>query len=53
MICCVIGGALFALISARLASLPVIGGMLARRQRGALDPSTWRLEPERSSEIQP
>jgi len=48
MICCVIGGAIVALILARLSRLPLIGTLIRRSQRLAADPSDWR--PQRGDE---
>lgn len=46
MICCVIGGAVIALVLARLSRLPFIGPYIRRSQRLAADPSNWRLHRE-------
>ena len=43
MICCVIGGAIAAFISARLARLPLLRPLLARPRTAGADPSEWRL----------
>ncbi len=43
MLCCVIGGALVALVVAKLSALPVIGRFIGRVQRNRPDPSNWRL----------
>jgi len=51
MICCVIGGAVVALVSTRLARLPIIGRVLARRRQNAFDPSGWRLDTSAAPEM--
>ena len=43
MLCCVIAGALFALLSARLGRLPILGAYFRARQNAQPDASAWRL----------
>ncbi len=43
MLCCVLGGALAALLIARLSRLPVIGPLFGRFVPVTDDPSNWRL----------
>ena len=51
MICCVIGGAIAAFISARLARLLWLGPLLARPRKAGADPSEWRLFRESEVEV--
>jgi hypothetical protein len=44
MLCCVIGGALVALLLSKLSSLPVIGRWIGRLESNRPDPSNWRLD---------
>jgi len=44
MLCCVIGGALVALVLSRLRGVPVIGQLLGRLESNRPDPSEWRLD---------
>lgn len=46
MICCVIGGALAAMLIARLSKLPLLGAWFGRLQRQSVDPSHWRLNTD-------
>jgi len=43
MLCCVIGGALAALLIAKLSRLPFIGPLFVRLTPKPNDPSNWRL----------
>ncbi|MGR8949790.1 MAG: hypothetical protein ACU84Q_17240 [Gammaproteobacteria bacterium] len=43
MLCCVVTGALFALLFAKLRNVPVLGHWVRHREKLALDASNWRL----------
>ena len=43
MICCVIGGALAALVLVRFRHVPLVRGLLDRRASACVDASNWRL----------
>ena len=45
MLCCVIAGALFALVTAKLGRVPILGAYLRARQSAQVDASAWRLNP--------
>ncbi len=44
MLCCVITGALIALLLAKLSRLPLIGPLFGRLTPQLDDPSNWRLD---------
>ena len=44
MLCCVIGGALAALLIAKLGTLPLVGSLFGRLSATTVDPSDWRLD---------
>ena len=53
MLCCVIASAIMAFISARLATLPLVGPLLSKPRKTGVDASAWRLYADADGELAP
>ena len=45
MLCCVIAGALVAIVAAKLTRVPILGAYFRARENARSDASAWRLNP--------